>query len=156
MVPIFKLLTLLNSENASKVSYNPLMVVFSMVWKEEFKCKANICLHFSFASNEKHANSAWLYNQKETWQDIIPLKYWKGSGCTCGHALEWRNGSRERKREVWKEERGIIYRNNYQNNSSHIINRALIISQDYFSGYKIAEYCYIVWKVRSHCCHHWQ
>lgn len=64
MVPIFKLLTILNSENVSKVSYNPLMVVFSMVFKEEFKCKANICLHFSFASNEKHANSAWFYNQR--------------------------------------------------------------------------------------------
>lgn len=46
MVPIFKLLTLLNSENISKVSYNPLMVVFSMVLKEKFKYRLTFACIF--------------------------------------------------------------------------------------------------------------
>lgn len=77
MILNFKLLTLLNSENFSQVSHSPLTVVFSMVLKEKYKCNLDhyVRLTFACASNEKHANSVWLYNQKETWQDIIPLKY---------------------------------------------------------------------------------
>lgn len=57
MVLIFKLLTLLNSENFSQVSHNLLMVVFSMVLKEKFKCNLDhyAKLTFACASNEKHA-----------------------------------------------------------------------------------------------------
>lgn len=135
------------------------MVVFSMVLKEKFKFNLGhyAGLTFACASNEKHADSVWLYKQK---RDVagyyhsqilarVRTYLW-----VCVRMKRW--VQRKKNREVWKEERGTVYSHNYQTDSSHIINRALITSQDYFSGSEIAEYCYIVWIVRSHYSRHQQ
>lgn len=68
MVHIFMLLTLLNSENFSEVSHNPLMIAFSMVLKERLKYNLDhyARLTFACASNKNHTNVVWLYNQKDT------------------------------------------------------------------------------------------